>query len=162
MHHARLSTVLALCLAAGPALADDSDIRGMKRSDPGLQCPAAENPELKPFMTTPPAAATRPPAPAAALAPPPVAAPVQRAAFGDLDVLLRQAEANLAAKRMKQADAELARARSELLDAKAAGEPVPQDAMAPLAEARDALKHGHAAAAERATRSAERVIGLAR
>ena len=158
MRHARLSTALALCLAAGPALADDSDIPGMKRTDPGPQRPAAAKPGIKPFMTAPPAAATGAPAPAAALAPPPAAAPAKRATLADVDALPRRAEADLAAKRIKLADVEPARAQTERLNARAAKEAVPQDAMAPLAEARDTLKRGRAAAAERATQSAERVI----
>ncbi|TDH60048.1 hypothetical protein E2C06_24175 [Dankookia rubra] len=67
----------------------------------------------------------------------------------------------MAARRTKQADADLARAQTALLNAKAAGDPVPQQAMAPLAEARAALQHGRATEAERATRTAQQVIASA-
>jgi hypothetical protein len=62
---------------------------------------------------------------------------------------------------MKQAEAELGQAQADLLNAKAAGEPVPQQAMAPLAEARTALRQGRATEAERATRTAQQVLASA-
>jgi hypothetical protein len=64
----------------------------------------------------------------------------------------------MAARRTKQADEDLGRAQTELLNAKAAGQPVPQQALAPLAEARAALRQGRATEAERATRTAQQVI----
>lgn len=171
MRYPRLTTAFALCLATGclgagpwvvqPARADDSDVPGMKRTDPGLQRPAQENPEMKPFMTPAPAAVAAPAPARTAVAPPPEAAPVRKVALDDVDALLKRAEADIAAKRMKQAEADLARAQTELLNAKAAGATVPPQIMEPLAEARDALRHGHAAAAERATLTAERVIASA-
>src|SRR3954469_11409773 len=150
MRLAYLTTALAFTLAAGPALAEDgATIPGGSRHSPGLQRPIAENPTLKPFMSGAPAPAATPRPPAAA-APPPAAAPVRKAALGDVDALLRQAEADLAARRMKQADAELGQAQADLLNAKAAGEPVSEQALAPLAEARAALRQGRASEAERA------------
>ena len=164
MRSASLTTALALTLLAGPALAEDSaTIPGARRSSPGLQRPAQENPDMKPYMAPAPAAAAAPaPAPAAAATPPPAAAPARKAALGDVDSLLRQAESDMTARRMKQAEAELGQAQTELLNAKAAGEPVPQEALTPLAEARAALRQGRATEAERATQTAQQVINSAR
>ncbi|WP_431271489.1 hypothetical protein [Dankookia sp. P2] len=67
----------------------------------------------------------------------------------------------MTARKMKQAEAELGEAQTELLNAKAAGEPVPQQALTPLAEARAALRQGRAPAAERATRTAQQVLASA-
>jgi hypothetical protein len=159
MRRAYLTTALAMTLAAGPAFAEDgATIPGGSRSTPGLQRPAVENPTMKPFMNAAPAAT---PAPGPAAAPPPAAAPEQKAALRDVDALLRRAEADMAARRMKQAEAELGQAQTELLNAKAAGEPVSQQALAPLAEAHAALRQGRATEAERATQTAQRVIAPA-
>jgi hypothetical protein len=168
MRFARLTTALAITLAAGtlaghPALAEDgATIPGGSRSNPGLQRPMQENPEMKLYAPAPAAVATPPAADrSATAAPPPAAAPVRKATLRDVDGLLRQAETDMAARRTKQAEAELGRAQTELLNAQAAGEPVPQQAMAPLAEARAALRRGRAAEAERATRTAQQVIASA-
>jgi len=151
-----------LTLVAGPAFAEDgATIPGGSRSTPGLQRPAAENPTMKPFMNAAPTPAAAP-APTAAAAPPPAAAPERKADLGDVDALLRQAEADLAARRMKQADADLGQAQADLLTARAAGEPVSQQALAPLSEARAALRQGRAAEAERATQTAQEAIAPAR
>jgi hypothetical protein len=160
MRRAYLTTALAMTLVAGPAFAEDSaTIPGGSRSTPGLQRPVAENPTMKPFMNAAPAPAA---APAAAAAPPPAAAPERKADLGDVDALLRQAEADLAARRMKQADAELGQAQADLLTARAAGEPVSQQALTPLSEARAALRQGRATEAERATQTAQEAIAPAR
>lgn len=161
-----LTTALGLGLVASawmalPAHADDSDIPGIKRTEAGWERPAAENPEMKPFMTAAPTPAPTPIAVAAPAVAPSVV-PVRKAALDDVEALLKRAEADIAAKRMQQAAADLDQAQTGLLNAQAAGEPVPQNAMAPLAEASEALRHGRAAAAERAAGSAERLIASAK
>lgn len=160
-----VTIALGLGLVAGawtalPARADDSDIPGIRRTEAGWQRLAAENPEMKPYMTAAPQPAAAP-VTVAAPTPAPGFAPARKAALGDVDALLRQAEADIAAKRLPRAEAVLARAQTALLNAQAAGEPVPPAAMAPLAEASEALRHGRAADAGRAADTAEHLIASA-
>lgn len=64
------ASLIAAALAGGAARADDLDVPGATRGGPTFQRPAAENPDMRAYMTTAPAQpapapnGTRPAAPA--------------------------------------------------------------------------------------------------
>src|SRR3954468_12807927 len=115
MRLARLMAGLALMLAAGPALAEDSStIPGSKLTGPTFQRPMAQNPEMKPYISAAPKPATPAPAPVQAAAPPPAmpAAPTRSAALEDAGQLLQQAESDMAKHRLRAADTTLEQAET--------------------------------------------------
>lgn len=127
--------VLALGMAQPRAQesADGATIPGGKRSGEAMQRPMAENPDMKPFMSATPAR------------------PAAAAAAADPGGLLRRAEAEIAANRLREADADLSGAQAALVQASSAGRPVPQQAMGLLNQARQDLQAGRATEALRET-----------
>ncbi|MDO9710159.1 hypothetical protein [Paracraurococcus lichenis] len=115
--------------------ADSATIPGARRTGEAMQRPMAENPDMKPFMSAAPAR--------------PAAAPGGQVA--DLGGLLRRAETEISANRLREADADLSGAQTALVQASSAGRPVPSQAMGALNQARQDLQAGRTAEALRET-----------
>ena len=159
-------------LAATPARADDSDGEGTEQMVPGvarsgmpgmratgaeMQRPGHDNPEMKLYELAPRTAAA-PVAEATTPAVPDQPEATQVAALPDVERLLQRAERDLQAHRARNADTDLEQAETALLNAQAAGQAVPPQALAPVMQARDALRHGDTAAATRATENAHHAV----
>lgn len=164
MRPAGLGTVFAAALlAAGSVIAsasaeDGATIPGGARRGPGLERPMRDNPQMRPFLAAAPAAPAAAPAPATTATQ--AAAPsTQGAVLNDANTLLRRAETAISSGQLPQADADLATAQATLRNARAAGDPVPEQAMVPLAAARQHLRRGQTDAAGHA---AEQALALLR
>lgn len=161
------AALLAAMPPGGKALADDSDIPGINRRSATFERPMHENPEMRAFMNrAAPASTPRvadAPAPAMPAAPPaPTPVSTRMNVLHDADLLIQEAEARIRAQDARQAEAALERAETALLNGKAAGEAVPEDAMQPLGQARNALQRHRMAASERQAEAARQIIASAR
>jgi cellobiose-specific phosphotransferase system component IIA len=77
------------------------------------------------------------------------------------DSLIREAEARIRAHDPRRAEMSLAQAATALLNARAAGEAVPDQAIQPLDQARSDLHRGRMAASERKAEAARQIIASA-